>query len=84
MKFCTWTVTDSGLSLVSVKIPYTKGYHPAPPAALAPAPTDSAPVIPSAPIANKAPEPISCPATSALVTSTSNIEQIKAVFDHVI
>ncbi|KAG5729111.1 hypothetical protein E4T56_gene3170 [Termitomyces sp. T112] len=51
----------------------------APPAALALALTNSAPAIPNAITTNKAPEPVSCPAASALVTSASN-PQLQLLF----
>ncbi|KAH0582602.1 hypothetical protein H2248_010530 [Termitomyces sp. 'cryptogamus'] len=53
----------------SVEIPHAKEYHPAPPAALAPAPG-----VPSTPIVDKALEPIPHPATSAPVASASNAQ----------
>ncbi|KAG5331694.1 hypothetical protein C0989_007443, partial [Termitomyces sp. Mn162] len=48
-------------------IPHAKGYCPAPSAAI-----DSAPAVPNALAANKAPEPVSCPTASAPVANASD------------
>ncbi|KAG5715278.1 hypothetical protein E4T56_gene9647, partial [Termitomyces sp. T112] len=57
------------LVILCVEIPHAKEYHPAPPAALAPAPG-----VPSTPIVDKALEPVPHPATSAPVASASNAQ----------